>query len=229
MGQPTDPPVPLGSLGPRPCPSSPPPLLPSPVWVAQQLVQRGNPLMQAGRLLVGDDRKFPGRVDPLNRAGRQRLARLHVAGDLDLRAMTGPGDASQPLERDRRVDPFPLHQRPLGLLDHHPVLQGDLQLAGQAALGIGGHRVAEQVGHHPGAGLQGADLALVPGTLASRVDIQGADRPAGPLQGTLSAALKLAPSSAEAISSAPSPATSRTGTGARCQNASVQGPCASSS
>jgi hypothetical protein len=51
--------------------------------VAQQFVQRGDPLMQAGRLLVGDDRKFPGRLDPLTRAGRQRHTRQHVAGDLD--------------------------------------------------------------------------------------------------------------------------------------------------
>jgi hypothetical protein len=41
--------------------------------------------------------------------------------------------------------------------------------------------MAEQIGHHPGAGLQGADLALVPGALAPRVGVQGADRPAGQL------------------------------------------------
>jgi hypothetical protein len=81
--------------------------------------------------------------------------------------VTGPGDLSRPLERDRRVDPFPLQQRPFSLLDHHPVLQGDLELAGQAALGPGGHRLAEQVGHHPGTSLQDTDLALVPAALTS--------------------------------------------------------------
>ena len=49
--------VPLGSLGPRPRPSSPLPLLPRPVGVAELLIQRRDPLVQTGRLLVGNDRK----------------------------------------------------------------------------------------------------------------------------------------------------------------------------
>lgn len=61
------------------------------------------------------------------------------------------------------------------------MLQGDLELAGQAALGPGGDRLAEQVGHHSGTSPQSTDLALVPAPLAPHIGVQGADRPTGQL------------------------------------------------
>ena len=88
----------LVPLGPRPRPSSPLPLLPRPVGVAELPRQRRDPLMQTGRLLVGNDRKPPRRVGTRNRVGRQRHARQHIAGHLDHRPVTGPGDIPQPLD-----------------------------------------------------------------------------------------------------------------------------------
>jgi hypothetical protein len=175
------------------------------IYAPHELVQRRDTLVQAGCLLVGDDRRRSGRASPLaGPEGSGTPTRTSRATSATVRARTARRSAAA---RGRRIQQFARHQRPCGLLDHHAVLQGDLQLAGQATLGVGGHRVAEQVGHHPGAGLQGADLALIPGALASHVGVEGA----------------------ESISWAPSRVTSRTGTGARCQNASMQGPCASSS
>jgi len=123
----------LGPLGPRPRRGGALPLLACPVGVAELLVQRRDPLVQAGCLLVGDDRKLSGRASPLSRTRRQRHPRQDLAGHLGHRALPGPGDAPQPLEGGRRIDQLARHQRPLGLLNHHAVLQGDLQLAGQAA------------------------------------------------------------------------------------------------
>jgi hypothetical protein len=145
-----------------------------------------------------------GRVPLAGTDGSGTPTRTSRATSATVRARTARRSAAA---RGRRNQQTARHQHPRGLLDHHAVLQGDLQLAGQATLAVGGHRVAEQVGHHPGAGLQGADLALIPGALASHVGVEGG----------------------ESISWAPSRVTSRTGTGARCQNASMQGPCASSS
>jgi hypothetical protein len=175
------------------------------IYAPHEVVQRRDTLVQAGCLLVGDDRRRSGRASPFGWARRQRHPDQDLASHLGHRAR--PDRATL---RSRARSPHPAVRAPSaprGLLDHHAVLQGDLQLAGQATLGVGGHRVAEQVGHHPGAGLQGADLALIPGALASHVGVEGA----------------------ESISWAPSRVTSRTGTRARCQNASMQGPCASSS
>jgi len=92
---------------------APLPLLACPVGVAELLVQRREPLVQAGRLLVGDDRKLSGRVGPLGGAGGQRHPSQHLAGHLTHQAPPGPGGAAQPLERGRRIQQLVRHQRPL--------------------------------------------------------------------------------------------------------------------
>jgi hypothetical protein len=64
--------VPL-ALAPRPRSGGPLPLLACPVGVAELLVQRREPLVQAGRLLVGDDRQLSGRASPLSLDPPKRL------------------------------------------------------------------------------------------------------------------------------------------------------------
>jgi hypothetical protein len=61
---------------------------------------------------------------PLDELGRHGLERLACRA----------GVASQPLERGPLVEPFARHQDPLGLLDHHAVVQRPLELRGQLGL-----------------------------------------------------------------------------------------------
>src|SRR5215217_8766761 len=58
----------------------------------------------------------------------------------------------------------------------NPRIHGDLELLGQGALELGLGRGSEQAGHHPGIGLQSADLGVVPLPWVHGVQIQGPDR-----------------------------------------------------
>ena len=49
-------------------------------------------------------------------------------------------------------------------LDRHPGGQRDLELVGQPAADVGRGRRPEQARHHPGVGLQGADVSVIPPT-----------------------------------------------------------------
>ena len=92
----------------------------------------------------------------------QRPAKDLLGHRID-RTRGGAGAEPQPLKGSRLVNVLVDHQGTLGLLDQHPGGKGDLELgpASQTLdLRLGGR--AKQAGHHPGVGLEGADLALVP-------------------------------------------------------------------
>jgi hypothetical protein len=81
------------------------------------------------------------------------------------------------------VQAFAFHQRALGLLDQHPGVQGSLELGGQGTFDLSLDRGCEQAGHHPGIGLQGPDLGVVPAPWVDGVDVKGSDRAAAQLDG----------------------------------------------
>jgi hypothetical protein len=68
------------------------------------------------------------------RAAGQAATGQHDAGHLPHRAPDRAGRGAQPRKRRRRRQPLPLHQHPLGLLDHHTMAQRPLQLLGQLPL-----------------------------------------------------------------------------------------------
>src|SRR5215217_3837114 len=86
-------------------------------------------------------------------------------------------------ERLLVIQAFPLHQGALGPLDQSPRLQRHLELVGQRTFELSLGRRPEQAGHHPGIGLQGADLAVVPAAGVDGIHVQGADGAAAQLDG----------------------------------------------
>src|SRR5215218_5002349 len=106
---------------------------------------------------------------------RRRLAGGDLAGHLGKLASRGPDRPAQTGERLLLVQAFAFHQPPLAR-SINPRIHGDPELLGQGALELGLGRGSEQAGHHPGIGLQSADLGVVPLPWVHRVQIQGPDR-----------------------------------------------------
>src|SRR5215217_1410969 len=128
------------------------------------------------------------------------------------------------------VQAFAFHQGPLGSLDQAPGVKRDLELLSQGTfeLGLGGG--PEQAGHHPGIGLQGADLALVPASRVGRVHVQGADWAAAQLHRHTQPRADLDLDKVKAISpQRRSMVASRMTAGLPVVNASAQGPAANTS
>ena len=71
------------------------------------------------------------------------------------RRRRGAGGLAETVEGAGRVELLALHQDPLGLLDHDPVVEGMLELVDDlgGALGLGGR--SDQGGDHAGVGERG--------------------------------------------------------------------------
>src|SRR4029453_3297644 len=87
----------------------------------------------------------------------------HRPGDLGQRAALVPGLAAQPLEGLAGGEAVAADQHPLGLFDHHPRVERDLELAGQLAALGGLHGVQDEQGDQLGDADDRLLLALGPG------------------------------------------------------------------
>jgi hypothetical protein len=93
------------------------------------------------------------------------------AGRLGRLALGGPGRAPQVDEGLLVIQPFQFLKRDLGLLNHVPSLQRDLELGGQPAAPLGPGGRPEQGRDQSGIGLQGTDLGRVPAPRGGRVHV----------------------------------------------------------
>jgi hypothetical protein len=113
----------------------------------------------------------------------QGLAGGDLGGHLRQLASRRPGRPPQMGESLLVVQAFAFHQGALGSLDQAPRVQRGLELVGQRALELSLGSGPEEAGHHPGVGLQGGDLGVVPAPRVSGIDVQGADGAATELDG----------------------------------------------
>jgi hypothetical protein len=113
----------------------------------------------------------------------QRRPIKHRTGHLDHRAPRRPGRRTQPLQRRRGIQVFPVDEDIYGLLHQRLVLQGRLQLVGQPAGDPRPHRGRKQARDQPGIGLQRSRLTVVPLPWGGDVDIQCAHRATTELDG----------------------------------------------
>jgi predicted MFS family arabinose efflux permease len=122
----------------------------------------------------------PGRPGP----GRRRLgAAHHLGGDVVQAAAGGAGLGAQQVERRLLVQPTPLHDHALGLLDQAAVVERALELAGRLAADVRPDGGAQQRGDHPGVGLDGGHVGVVPAVRPGGVDVERADRALGQVDG----------------------------------------------